>query len=102
MNRSYCFGTGREAFSKVVLPGTINYPDPVVPGPGTYENPLVIGNHSKKFSMYEKLQNNDVQLIEKKKGVPGPGTYEEKLQIDKYGKYIISSYGYVTLCNNFA
>ena len=52
--------------------------------------------------MYEKLQNNDVQLIEKKKGVPGPGTYEEKLQIDKYGKYIISSYGYVTLCNNFA
>ena len=85
MNKSYCFGTGREAFSKVVLPGTINYPDPVVPGPGTYNNFLTIGTDSKKFSFYERLYNNDVQSIERKKGVPGPGTYEEKLQLDKYG-----------------
>lgn len=60
VNKSYCFGTGREAFSKVVLPGTINYPDPVVPGPGTYNNFLTIGSDAKKFSMYEKLYNNDI------------------------------------------
>lgn len=35
-DKSFCFATGREAYDKVFLPGKQNIPDPVVPGPGTY------------------------------------------------------------------
>jgi hypothetical protein len=37
-NTSFCFGAGREAFDKVVLPGKSNQPDRCVPGPGSYAN----------------------------------------------------------------
>ena len=51
----------------------MNWPDPCVPGPGSYDNPIVIARHAKKFSLYSKLKIDDIDLKEKKKGVPGPG-----------------------------
>lgn len=38
VNKSYCFGTGREAFNKVVMPAKLKFPDPIVPGPGQYDS----------------------------------------------------------------
>lgn len=72
-NKSFCFGTGREAFTKVVMPGKANIPDPCVPGPGSYENMRVISKDARKYSLGSRLAYNDIDRIEKKKAVPGPG-----------------------------
>jgi len=78
-NKSFCFGTGRDAFTKVVLPARANFPDPCVPGPGSYENIKVIAKDAKKFSLKPRLNFGDVEYKERKKGVPGPGMYDDPL-----------------------
>ncbi len=91
-NKSFCFGTGREAFNKVVLPAKLNIPDSCVPGPGTYDSTKAIGDGKKKFSFGPRTLFNDPAHIERKKGVPGPGQYEDKLSTHSIGKYILSTY----------
>ena len=54
-NTSFCFGTGREAFEKVVMPGKYKEADRCVPGPGTYKFDMNFGSGKKKFSFGEKL-----------------------------------------------
>jgi len=34
--KTFCFASGRDAYDKVFLPGRANIPDPIVPGPGSY------------------------------------------------------------------
>ena len=74
-NNSFCFGTGREAFTKVVMPGKLNQPDPCVPGPGQYDYIKQIGHDRRKLSMGPKYNFNDITVMEMKKNVPGPGFY---------------------------
>ena len=89
---SFCFGTGREAFLKVVMPAKMNIPDICVPGPGTYEVRKDAGQDKRKFSFGPRTLFNDPVHIELKKNVPGPGYYPDKLSIDREGKYIVSNY----------
>lgn len=74
------------------MPGKLNQPDPCVPGPGQYEGQRSIGSDKKKFTFGPKTLYNDIEQIEKKKGVPGPGYYEDKLSIDSKGKYAVSTF----------
>jgi hypothetical protein len=72
-NKSFCFGSGRDAYSKVVMPAKMNIPDSCVPGPGSYNSLKTIGHDRKKFTFAPKTLFNDPVHIELKKGVPGPG-----------------------------
>ncbi|CDW72045.1 UNKNOWN [Stylonychia lemnae] len=92
INKSYCFGTGREAFNKVVMPAKLNQPDPIVPGPGQYDSLKSIGADKRKFSFGPKTLYGDVAAMERKKNVPGPGYYEDTLSIDSVGKYFVSTF----------
>ena len=92
VNKSFCFGTGREAFNKVVMPAKLNQPDPCVPGPGQYNSLKTIGEDRLKYSMGPRTLFNDVTTMETKKAVPGPGYYPETLSIDSHGKYFVSTY----------
>ena len=59
-NMSFCFGTGREAFTKVVLPAKMNIPDDCVPGPGSYDVRKEFSNNDKlKFTMGPKFLYDD-------------------------------------------
>jgi hypothetical protein len=79
ISTSFCFGTGREAYNKVFLPGKKNIPDVCVPGPGMYENKKTVGKDAKSFSIKAKLNIGDPGLDAKKKNVPGPGYYQNIL-----------------------
>jgi hypothetical protein len=73
---SFCFGTGREAFTKVVMPAKLNIPDACVPGPGSYDVRKEFAiNDKNKFTFGPRTLFNDPAHIERKKGVPGPGFY---------------------------
>ena len=92
-NLSYCFGSGREAYARVVMPANKNQPDACVPGPGTYDEVLKpLGKNARQFTIGPKYTYLDIEHMERKKGVPGPGYYEDKLVIDKMGKYNVSTY----------
>lgn len=54
-NVSYCFGAGREAYSKVVMPAHKNVPDACVPGPGSYDVVKLIGSEAKQYSLGPRL-----------------------------------------------
>lgn len=43
-NTSFCFATGRDAYDRVFMPGKANFPDPVVPGPGSYHYQRDVGH----------------------------------------------------------
>lgn len=81
--KTFCFASGRDAYDKVFLPGKANIPDPIVPGPGSYNFQRNIGHDRRKFSLKPKLLSGDPAELEKKKNVPGPGFYPNRLQIDK-------------------
>lgn len=75
------------------MPAKMNLPDPIVPGPGSYNSLKKLGKDKKQFSFGTKLNYNDVERIERKKNIPGPGFYEDRLSIDSKGKYFVSTYG---------
>ena len=79
IDKTFCFATGREQYEKVFMPGKSNFPDPIVPGPGTYNFQREIGHDRLKFSIKSRLLTGDPSEIEKKKGVPGPGWYPNTL-----------------------
>ena len=74
---TYCFGTGRDAFGKVVLHKTKLEADRDVPGPGTYQPLKTIGHGRKSFALKGKLEYGDPGQIALKRAVPGAGTYED-------------------------
>ena len=83
---TYCFGTGRDAYSKQVIVGNMK-PDPSVPGPGAY-NPLApIGKHAKSFSLKGRLEYGDQAKMDIKRNVPPPGLYGDQLATDALGLY---------------
>mmetsp|Transcript_23037 Transcript_23037/g.17473 ORF Transcript_23037/g.17473 Transcript_23037/m.17473 type:complete len:205 (-) Transcript_23037:31-645(-) len=91
-NISFCFGAGREAYRKVVMPANKYLADECVPGPGSYKLQPHLGLHSRKFTFGDRFLFNDVTHNEKKKGFPGPGQYEDILRIDKVGTYKVSTF----------
>ena len=76
--KSYCFGSGRENYSKVVYNTKCMYSDPIVPGPGSYsdETKQIIVN-SKKYTMQPRTIYNDLTTVALKASVPGPGYYDD-------------------------
>ena len=74
------------------MPAKLNFPDPIVPGPGQYDSLKVIGHDKRKFSFGPKTLYNDIVSMERKKNVPGPGYYEDTLSIDSMGKYFVSTF----------
>jgi hypothetical protein len=61
------------------MPGKANFPDAVVPGPGSYYYQRDIGHDRKKASMKSRIQTGDPIELEKRKNVPGPGAYPNTL-----------------------
>lgn len=93
---TYSFGTGRDAFDKTLYNDRIGsnkriyMPDPVVPGPGSYDPLKPIGVESKAFKLKGKIGYGSVSYSGRqaiRRGVPGAGTYEDTLSINKLGVY---------------
>ena len=88
---TYCFGTGREAFSKAVISKENLVPDPAVPGPGSH-NPLKpLGSEIKTFKLKSRVIYDDPADVARRRGVPPPGSYNEVLRINKEGNYNFNS-----------
>ena len=76
--KSFCFGAGRDDFSKTVYNTNTMYPDAVVPGPGSYtDETLLIGVNARKTALKERKFYLDDEEMALKIGNPGPGTYKD-------------------------
>ena len=92
--KTFCFGSGREAFDKACVNTGNLGPDKAIPGPGTYlDKTKNIAVNAKKFSMLKRKIVLDDDEIAIKRGVPGPGHYEDQLCFNKVGNYVSSMYG---------
>ena len=90
-HQTFCFGAGREHFNKTVSNTNCMYPDPIVPGPGTYtDGTQLIGVNARKTSLKERKFYMDVTSYAKKQSIPGPGTYDDAQALHKTGVYISS------------
>lgn len=90
-DKTFCFGTGREAYKKVVMDKKNLTPDIAVPGPGTY-NPLhPIGTNAKKFKLKYKITYGEPDMLAIKRAIPGVGTYEHTLRQNDDGVYNMNS-----------
>ena len=61
------------------MPAHKNQADACVPGPGTYDSLKALGATLKNFTIGPRTIFNDIEHIEKNKGIPGPGHYEDIL-----------------------
>jgi hypothetical protein len=77
----YSFGIGRD----LIYINKINNKN--FPGPGQYNLIKPFGYSAKKFSIYSKILDNE---INNKKNFPGPGNYKNNLGISTKGLYPIS------------
>ena len=76
--KSFCFGAGREHFSKTVYNTSTMYPDAIVPGPGTYTDlTMETGVNARKTTLKERKFYLDDDEMAKKLAIPGPGTYQD-------------------------
>lgn len=84
-SKAFSFGVSREHYDRVYLEGSVQS-DPVVPGPGRYKVPSVIGREGQIVSIKgrNQLEKNPGNLInyiiycvvaERNKYIPGPGAY---------------------------
>ena len=83
---TFCFGTGRDAFSKQVLEGNLK-PDGATPGPGTYDPLEPIGKNAKAFALKGRIEYGDQAVMDIKRNVPAPGLYGDQLATDRLGVY---------------
>ena len=91
VRRTFCFGAGREDFTKTVYNLSTIAADPIVPGPGTYsDGTKLIGVNTRKTTLKERKFYLDDDEMARKLAIPGPGTYEESTKFDKVGVYPIS------------
>jgi len=74
---TYCFGAGRDELQKQVIHREKLQPDPVVPGPGSYDPLKPIGENTRFITLKGKLDYGDPSKTAIKLGVPGVGTYKE-------------------------
>ena len=89
--KTFCFGAGRENFSKTVYNTNTMYPDAVVPGPGTYtDGTMLIGVNARKTSLKERKYYLGVEENALKQGIPGPGTYNDAQALHATGSYVSS------------
>lgn len=84
---TYCFGTGRDSFSKTVLNRSKLGADGANPGPGQYEQGAALGKDAKAFTLKGKLHYEDPAKWARKHDIPGPGAHSHQLALDKYGIY---------------
>ena len=89
-NKTFAFGAGRDNYQKVVV-SEAKYPDPAIPGPGTYNPMKRLGEEGFKFKIKNRLDIEDVQVIARKRNVPAVGSYENPLQINRKGVYDVRS-----------
>lgn len=90
--RTYCFGTGREAFGKTVVNPENAGPDKGNPGPGEYQPQHPLGTEAVGFKLKHKLNYGDDYHTALKKNIPAPGTYEDVLRLDGNGRYTSSEF----------
>lgn len=76
-DKTFCFGSGREAFVKNVLHKTNPPPDYELPGPGLYDPLAPLGYGKESFKLKGKLAEHDPARIAIKRAVPAPGTYQD-------------------------
>jgi len=80
--KTFSFGTGRDAFTKTVINPENVGADLSNPGPGEY-NPLhPLGQDAVAFKLKYKLDYGDPDIMARKRNIPGPGTHENVLQMD--------------------
>jgi hypothetical protein len=79
---TYCFGTGREAYSKQGLG-----PNAATPGPGTYDPLEPIGKNALAFTLKGRLEYGNQAVMDIKRNVPPPGLYGDQLCTDRLGNY---------------
>lgn len=90
-DKTFCFGSGREAFNKTVINKARLPQEQSSPGPSKYDQLIPFGTESKKFKLKGKIPYNDPAMIAIKRGVPGVGTYEDQLSLDRTGTYNANS-----------
>ena len=67
------------------------FPDPVVPGPGTYtDETKLIGVNARKSTLKERKFYLDTRENALKQGIPGPGTYQDQQSMHAKGVYVSS------------
>lgn len=89
--KSFCFGAGRENFTKTVYNTSNMFADPVVPGPGAYtDDTKLIGVNARKTTLKERKFYLDTTENALKQGVPGPGHYQDTQAMDSKGVYTLS------------
>lgn len=88
---TYCFGAGRDAYSKTVLTKNNVGADLDIPGPGAYDPLKPLGYNALKFKLKSRVCYDSPEKVAERKNVPPPGAYEEKLMIRKDGKYNFNS-----------
>lgn len=57
------FGVGRDAFVKKVINRDKLYPDPIVPGPGTYDSVNAIGKDAQKVTLKTRNDYYDADVV---------------------------------------
>lgn len=96
-DKTFCFGSGREAFNKTVINKARLPQDESSPGPCKYDQLLPFGSESKKFKLKGKIPFNDPAHMAIKRGVPGAGAYEDTLALDRTG---MGNYNHNSQWNN--
>lgn len=91
--KTFCFGAGRENFTKTVINASCLKADEANPGPGTYvDRTRNVGVNARKWSLQSRNDYHDDTRKALKKGIPGPGTYENVNQISPRGQYHTSNF----------
>ena len=90
-DRSFCFGTGREAFKKVVQCKDNLPSDPATPGPGMYKPLKPIGADKVAFKFKHKLYYGTPDQIAIKKDCPSPCHYGDVAALNDKGTYNYNS-----------
>lgn len=89
--RTFCFGAGRDDFSRTVYNTGNMYPDRVVPGPGSYTDKTQdTGVNGVKYTLKQRKFYMTDEETAIKRAVPPPGTYEDQQALDKKGNYASS------------
>lgn len=90
---SFCFGNGREIFSKTVVNKDKIYTDATIPGPGSYtDHSKDLGKNALKYSLGPRNFYLDTTRDALRKGVPGPGYYKDQTALDPIGRYNTSNH----------
>ena len=88
--KTYCFGTGREGFTKTVVNRDRIEPSRNMPPPNSYNPQKPLGAEAVGFKLKYKINYYDAEMTAIKMGVPAPGTYEDQQSLSSNGQYFSS------------